>query len=171
MGILSRSGVGALPRIGTPLLAALTLVGNSAAKRSTRQRPAGPLVAGIKSPAAPRPSRTPVRLTRSPGLGNALGTMATRSSLVLVKWALAVNANIAAKPQATTSLGVERASTPNAPTPPNSATDAKSTIKTAMKFDSPRSAPARRSAKLMYVNTDIIIRKVPYVNIDIWQRS
>jgi len=85
MGILSQSGVGALPRMGTPLLAALTLAGNSAAKRSTRQRPAGPLVAGIRSPTAPKASRTPVTLTRRPGFGNALGTMAKMSSLVLVK--------------------------------------------------------------------------------------
>ena len=142
MGILSRSGVGARPRIGTLLLAALTLAGNSATRRSTRQRPARPLVAGIRSPTAPRTSRIPVTLTRSPGLGNTLGTMATRSSLVLVKWALAVNKNIAAKAQATTSLGVERASTPNAPSPPNIANDAKSTTKTAIRSNFPCSVPA-----------------------------
>ena len=142
MGTLTRSGVGALPRIGTPLLAAPTLAGNSATRRSTRQRPDKPLVAGIRSPTAPKASRTPVTLTRSPGLGNDLGTMATRSPLVLVKWALAANENIAAKDQATTSRGVERASTPNAPSPPNSANDAKSTTKTATK-DHPFSPPPR----------------------------
>ena len=99
MGILSRSGVGALPRRGMPLLTALMLAGNIAIIRNTRQRPASSLAAGISRPTAPKPCRIPVRLTKSPGFGNALGTMATRSLLVLVKWALAVNANIAVMAQ------------------------------------------------------------------------
>jgi hypothetical protein len=138
MGILTSSGVGALPRIGTPLLAALTLAGNNATSKSTRHRPAGPLVAGIMSPTAPRPSRNPVRLTRRAGLGNTPGTMAMRSSLALVKWELAVNKNIVARAHATTSCQVERAPTPKEPNPPNNTKDTNSTTKTTI-----RSYPSR----------------------------
>ena len=79
MGILSQSGGGVLPRIGTPFLGALTLAGNIATKRSARQRSASPLVAGTSRPTAPKPCWMPVRLTRRAGLGNVLGTVATRS--------------------------------------------------------------------------------------------
>ena len=147
MGILTSSGVGALPRIDTPLLAALTLAGNSATSKSTRQRPASPLVAGIRSPTAPRPSRTPVRLTSRAGLGNTPGTMAMRSSLVLVtKWELAVNKNIVAKAHATTSCQVERAPTPKAPNPPNNTKDTNSTTKTTIRSYLSRLLP-RASAR------------------------
>ena len=113
IGVLSHRGVGA----STPFLDALTLVGNIATNRRAMARPAKLLVSGISSPTAPKTSRTPVRYTKSLGLGNAFGTMAMRSPFIFVKWALAVNRNITANDHAADTSKVEKRSTPNTPKP------------------------------------------------------
>ncbi len=60
------------------------------------------------------------------------GIIFTKSSLVLVKWTLAVRKSIAAIAHAPASRHVENASTPNAPSPPKTINETRNTAKTTM---------------------------------------
>ena len=71
-----------------------------------------------------------------------------------------MNKNIAARAQATMSRQVERASTPNTPSPPNSANEAKSTTKMAVGSDSFSLCPARRG-RTFYICVYTLIRVLP----------
>src|SRR5262249_47450222 len=79
--VLSGKAVAGLPPTLRPSRAARMFAGNSEINSIARHAAAAGAVAGIKSPAAPSISKTPVVLTMSSGRGKALGTMATRSPL------------------------------------------------------------------------------------------
>ena len=155
IGVLSHRGVGALPRSSTSFLDALALAGNIATGRRARPRPATLLVAGTSSPTAPKTSRTPVRCIKNLGLGNAFGTTPIRSSLVFVKWALAVNRNITASAHAADTCQVEKRPTPNTPRPLKS-----------QRHQEHACNDHEVISPQLYVHDDIVTCVLQYVNVD-----
>src|SRR4029450_1115751 len=115
IGRRSHSGVTGLPLRDRFRRAALTLAVNIPVISRINRGPASQRVCGIWIPTAAASSRMPVTVTSKSGLGNAGGTIATRSLRIRLKWADAVSSSIAERPNLAAAVQLANASTPRAP--------------------------------------------------------